>query len=400
MITFNKMALKMRGISSPGRSIRLLWALLAIICFLSENSHGQQWTSRNSGISADLDGVAYGNNMFVAVGEASTVLTSSDGMTWSHRAVETKLSAVTYGTDRFIAIGGSGMATSTDGITWTTHTLPVGQAFAGIAYGAGTFVALNVFGEVATSPDGSVWTPRNTGSSGILGGIVYARNQFVTVGTPGAVLTSPDGVKWAAQKSGTSEELFSVAYGNNHYVAVGKYGIIIVSPDGTNWTTGGLDVGDSLNGVTYGNNEFVAVGVDEFSPGHPGSILTSPDGITWTNVNAPADLELSGVAYGANQFVAVGLQGKILQSGTPSVQPPTLGPLSALPSGAVEVTVTGVAGQTYGIQFSNNLKDWSDLTNVTLTNSVGSFTNLSAPNDKQRFYRGLAKLNFLLRTTR
>src|SRR5262249_12440332 len=146
---------------------------------------------------------------------------------------------------------------------------------------------------------------------------------------------------------------------------------------------GGLDVGDTLNGVTYGNNEFVAVGVDDFNPGHHGSILTSPDGITWTNVNASADLELSGVAYGSNQFVAVGLQGKILQSGTPPVQPPTLGPVSPLPSGAVAVTVTGVAGQTYAIQFSSNLQDWSDLTNITLTNSAGSFIDPAAANNNQ-----------------
>jgi len=145
-----------------------------------------------------------------------------------------------------------------------------------------------------------------------------------------------------------------------------------------------------LNRVTYGNNEFVAVGVDDFKPGHLGSILTSPDGITWTKVNAPANVELSGVAYGANQFVAVGLNGTILQSGTTPIQSPTMGPVSLLPGGAAKVTVTGVAGQTYAIQSSSNLKDWSDLTTVTLTNSAGNFTDPSAPNYQQRFYRGLA----------
>ena len=147
---------------------------------------------------------------------------------------------------------------------------------------------------------------------------------------------------------------------------------------------------DTLNGITSGNNEFVAVGVDELSPNRSGSILTSPDGITWTNANAPANYELSGVAYGANQFVAVGLNGTILQSGTPNIQPPTLGPVSFLPSGVAKVAVTGMAGQTYAIQSSSNLKDWSDLTTVTLTNSAGSFTDPSAASNQQRFYRGRA----------
>jgi hypothetical protein len=390
MITFNTMTLKMRGIFAIARSIRLLWALLAIVCFLSENGHGQQWTSRNSGISADLNSVAYGNNIFVAVGEAPTILTSADGITWAQHGVAAKLSGVTYGNDRFIAIRGSTVATSTNGITWATVTVP-GKLFWTIAYGASTFVTLDVFGNVATSPDGLVWTPQSTGTSGILGGIVYAKNQFVAVGTPGIVLTSSDAVKWTAQNSGIRDQLYSVTYGNNQYVAVGQYGIIITSPDGTNWTARGDEVEDTLNGVTYGDNEFVAVGVDDFQPGHHGSVLTSPDGITWTKVNAQANVELSAVAYGANQFVAVGVNGTILQSSTPPIQPPTLGAISPLPNGAIEVTLTGVAGQTYAIQFSSDLKNWSDLTNIILTNSAGSFTDPAAADNKQRFYRGLVK---------
>jgi hypothetical protein len=395
MSTFNAMTLKMRGcISAPARSIRLLCPLFAIFCSLSENGHCQPWTSRPSGTSADLSGVTYGNNIFVAVGDSLTILTSPDGITWTKRVSRvgaTELTGVTYGNGRFIAIGGLNIATSTDGITWTTNTFQPGKALFGIAYGAATFVALDAFGDVATSLDGSVWTAQSTGAKGPLSGIVYAGNQFVAVGLIGTVLTAPDGVKWTVQNPGTVDDLYSVTYGNNQYVAVGQYGIIITSPDGTNWTTRGLDVINTHNGVTYGNNEFVAVGFDSLSPNRNSSILSSPDGITWTNVNSPADYELSGVAYGANQFAAVGLHGTILQSGTPTIQPPTLGPVSLLPGSAVEVTVTGVAGQTYSIQFSSNLKDWPDLTNITLTNSAGSFTDPSAANNNQRFYRGLAK---------
>ena len=387
------MTLKMSGfIFAPVRSIRLFWALFAMSCFLSESGYCDPWTSRPSGTSSNLNSVAYGKNIFVAVGDGLTILSSPDGITWTKRVSRVGaagLNGVTYGNDRFVVIGPRDMAISTDGISWTTNTLGPGKGLFAVAYGAATFVGLDAFGDVATSPDGSVWTAQSTGSLAPLSGIVYSGNQFVAVGDIGTVLTSQDGVKWAAQKSGTIEELYSVTYRNNQYVAVGQYGIIVTSPNGTNWTTGGEDVTDTLNGVTYGNNEFVAVGVDELSPNRNGSILTSPDGITWTNANAPANYELFGVTSGANQFVAVGFHGTILQSGAPTIQPPTLGPVSPLQSGAVEVTVTGVAGQTYAIQSSSNLRDWSDLTTVTLTNSAGSFTDPSAASNQQRFYRGL-----------
>ena len=388
------MTLKMRAcIFAPARSIRLLWAFFAIFCFVSEYGHCQPWVSRSSGTTVDLNSVAYGINIFVAVGDGLTILSSPDGITWTKRVSRVGaagLNGVTYSNDRFIAIGPHDIASSTDGISWTTNTLGSAKGLDAIAYGAATFVGVNALGNVATSPDGSVWTAQSTGSIAPLGGIVYAGNRFVAVGGIGTVLTSPDGVKWAAQNPGTSEELYSVTYGNNQYIAVGQDGIIVTSPDGTNWTTRGLEVTDTLNGITSGNNEFVAVGVDELSPNRNGSILTSPDGITWTNANAPVNYELSGVAYGANQFVAVGLNGTILQSGTPNNQPPTLGPVSFLPSGVAKLAVTGVAGQTYAIQSSSNLKDWSDLTTVTLTNSAGSFTDPSAASNQQRFYRGRA----------
>src|SRR5262245_21657002 len=98
MITSNTMTLKMSGcILAPAGSIRWLWASFAIFCFLSENGHCNTWTSRPSGTSADLNCVAYGNNIFVAVGETQAILTSADGITWTPRVVEARLSGVTYG---------------------------------------------------------------------------------------------------------------------------------------------------------------------------------------------------------------------------------------------------------------------------------------------------------------
>jgi hypothetical protein len=68
-----------------------------------------------------------------------------------------------------------------------------------------------------------------------------------------------------------------------------------------------------------------------------------------------------------------------------------LGPVLLLSGGAVQVGVTGLAGQTYPIQASTNLVNWDSLTNITLTNLSGQFIDLSATNYNRRFYRALVQ---------
>ena len=62
---------------------------------------GTTWTLRIPGFN-DLNGVAYGDGLFVAVGNRGTILTSPDGVNWTARTSGTSnnLYAVTYGNGR------------------------------------------------------------------------------------------------------------------------------------------------------------------------------------------------------------------------------------------------------------------------------------------------------------
>jgi hypothetical protein len=66
-----------------------------------------------------------------------------------------------------------------------------------------------------------------------------------------------------------------------------------------------------------------------------------------------------------------------------------LGRILLLSGGAVQVGVTGLAGQTYPIQVSTDLVNWDFLANVTLTNLSGGFIDASGTNVSQRFYRAV-----------
>ncbi|MDT7910494.1 WD40/YVTN/BNR-like repeat-containing protein, partial [Thermus sp.] len=197
------------------------------------------WTPRTSGTRNWLYGVTYGNGLFVAGGMNRTILTSSDGVTWTpQRTPETgytfSLNDVTYGNGLFVAVGDFGtILTSPDGVNWTQRTSGTSYSLRGVAYGNGLFVAVGDFDTILTSPDGVSWTPQRTpvtGSIFYLYNVTYGNGLFVAVGGTGAILTSPDGVSWTPQTSGTGNTLYGVTYGNGRFVAVGMYGTILTSP--------------------------------------------------------------------------------------------------------------------------------------------------------------------------
>jgi hypothetical protein len=71
-----------------------------------------------------INSVAFGNGRFVAVGDFGTVLTSTDGLSWS---VQDPLGGpglrkVTYGNGLFVSVGDAGtILTSSDGSNWTAQ---------------------------------------------------------------------------------------------------------------------------------------------------------------------------------------------------------------------------------------------------------------------------------------
>jgi hypothetical protein len=246
---------------------------------------GTLWTQGTGLPGGDLYSVAYGQNLYVAVGASGTLVTSSDGISWSTPAssdyVQTvnNLNAITYGNGTFVAVGDNG---------WTVH-----------------------------STDGVHWTSISSGITlNNLEGIVYADGQFVAVGESGTIVTSPGGAIWvtagyAAAAADTSDDLSSVTYGNGMFVAVGSDGATtFVSTDAASWNQGGngLNFGD-MNGVTIGNGQFVVVD-------NSGDIATSTDGLNWTP-QASTGENFYGIGYGNGFFVAVGDSGAIyLSSGT------------------------------------------------------------------------------------
>ena len=273
------------------------------------------WTIR-TGSRLYLRAVAYGDGLFVAVGDDRDVMTSPDGITWTTRTgVFSNWGSIAYGNGVFVVAAGgptphSGIMTSPDGITWTSRTAAAANDWFSVAYGNGLFVAVSTSGtgdRVMTSPDGITWTSRTSAADNSWLSVAYGDGLFVAVsstGTGNRVMTSPDGITWTIRTSAADNVWRSVTYGDGLFVAVADSGTgnrVMTSPDGITWTSRTSAADHDWLSVTYGDGLFVAVA----DTGARDNVMTSTDGITWTSRVNTANYPWRSVTYGDGLFVAV-----------------------------------------------------------------------------------------------
>ena len=174
------------------------------------SADGQTWSAASSGAGGNgLLAVGFGSSRYVAVGVGGALLTSTDGgVNWtaptSIPAGLLDLRAVVYGIDastattttaaigRFVAVGASGtLLTSTDGLTWTaidnaTSGLPLTHINS-ITYGT-QFVLVGDGGAIYTSTSGTSWLAAASGSTSNLKAVTHNAYSYSAVGATGTNL--------------------------------------------------------------------------------------------------------------------------------------------------------------------------------------------------------------------
>ncbi len=273
------------------------------------------WQVQTMG-SNGLKGVAYSPdlNLFAAVGNSGTILTSPDGDIWTPRSsgITSTLEKVVYGRARFVAVGSGGaIVTSFNGQTWNPGSSGTGAVLYGVACNNDLFVAVGAGGTILTSPDGISWSPASSGTINVLYGVGYGNGLFVALGAYGTILTSPNGVNWTPRDAGTQQWLWRVAHGHGTFVALGSAGLTAISADGMDWVPYAQGTGSftELTDIRFVNGLFMAVGPN-------GTLLTSTAGEkgTWQMHPTGTTDRLESLAYGNHRLVMVGQNGTILRS--------------------------------------------------------------------------------------
>lgn len=282
-------------------------------------------------ISGFANQLIYVNNQFVAVGANESglltgmVATSSNGIAFQQTQVNYPvLNAIAYGFGKYIAGGQeSTLIYSTNLSTWQRASInPVPTAstsFSAIQCNSNICYALaNRLGSgyIYSSSDGINWNlVNNFTSNNPLNALAVESNTFVAVGNHGAIAYN-SGSGWTQLVTPpTDKQLLSIAYGNGSFIIVGggdanpllSFSQIILQNSGNldtwNIVYSSDEVMHTLNSVIYANNRFAVVGeglITILPDDTVGYSITGASG-TW-NLHHLATLSSSTLAYGTVSY--------------------------------------------------------------------------------------------------
>jgi len=318
-------------------------------------NNNTSWVNQGNGIQK----IGYNGSLYVMCGSSGGIATSTDLVNWTYRS---SLSSTTWSTNQIQDIvwtgskwviagaagtystGTSGIATSTDGITWSYQSgiMPPSWLEA-IVWTGSKLVVGGDYGYIGTSTDGATWTYQDDLSksltswgfddNNIVNSMATNGTTIVAVGagtkTDGGingvrVATSTDGITWTNQLGLASTAwtaygpALRVVWTGSVFAVVGDSGKFATSPDGITWTyrsglyaAGGAHVTNPVGPgdlYTYGSPvSMIWTGTKFVVGGYSGKIFTSPDGITWTNQTG-----LSSTTFGTATVYALGWSGSTM----------------------------------------------------------------------------------------
>jgi len=157
------------------------------------------WTRLSLGLIVDIHSIEYNDPLFVAVGNAGTILTSNDG-----------------------------------GVTWSINNTFTNKNIYSVKFFNNNWIAVGEKGLVMTSVDGFAWNVYTAGVTFTLRDVAYLRNQYFAVGDKGIILESLDGTVWSTRISGQSDDIKSLANNSRFPVLAGSNGLVLTeSPNFT-----------------------------------------------------------------------------------------------------------------------------------------------------------------------
>ncbi len=320
------------------------------------------WAARSTLLRNWLWDAVWVPNLFVAVGDRGTILSSGNGVSWTLEYpplvfTNTVFLGVGGSTNLLVAAGSSGAVAyspyaladvlvtnefgivvtqqvNTLGVVWhEVDPRPASHDLQGVCSHAGRSWICGDRGTVFSSENGYQWTAHPTPVTNFLSSICGFPGGLVASGDDGALMHSPDGTNWSSVTSGTTDWIYRLRERDGQLVAVGQNGLVLTSTNGTSWTRQNTGVTQWLNDVTRVGDRWWAIGTQ-------GTVLSSTNLVDWKAVGCITMKALYGAATDTRQLVVVGIEGIVLRS--PIV--PDRTPVEIL-SYAHEIGTNGTAAQ-------------------------------------------------------
>ncbi len=385
------------------------------------NATGSVWVNRYNSVRNWIWEITRTADLYVAVGDQATIMTSADGVNWDlelppNTATNAVLLGVGGNSNLLVAVGNRGTLlyspaswtnvitanyhgsttvlstnlVNTMGIQWSHLTnAPTTNDLHAVAASTSGYLVAGGNGCIFFSATGTQWTPATNGSKAFLSGATWFPGGFVVVGDRGTISTSVTGTNWNNVTTGTTNWIYRVRYLNGQLVAVGQNGTILTSPNASTWTLRTTGITNWLNDVAFAGDTYYAVG-------NQGTVLASSNAINWVSIGTLTYKSLFGAATFGQQLVVAGIEGAILRSPIlPDTTPVSL-PQFAFSSSTNGLTqklflITGHTDQQFNLESSTNLMQWVPGPTLEIYESDGTLLYLeTSTNQASEFFRARA----------
>ncbi|MCZ6672773.1 MAG: hypothetical protein O7C75_07530 [Verrucomicrobia bacterium] len=190
--------------------------------------------------SVSLFSIQYGHGWFVAVGgidagpsSQGEIWVSRDARTWSKTYDEPhdRFDDVEFGNGLFLGRAGTDFFVSTDALNWEqVETEGLSGIPSDIEFGEGVFVNAGRLGGIYTSEDGVNWALARQEDEEAWYGVGYRNGYFVATGISGKLATSSDGgITWIDRIPDTQESLWHGVTAAGKMVVIGDNGLLMTS---------------------------------------------------------------------------------------------------------------------------------------------------------------------------
>jgi len=212
------------------------------------------------------------------------------------------------------------IASSTDGVTFTSRVTSGYGSFWGVDYQNGMFIVCGDGGAILTSTDAITWTPQTSGVAVALEGALYYDGMYLVTGNSSNILKSYNKTTWTLQNSGFAK-IVSPIWSGSKFISFGALGYYYASDDyAETWTPTLFDITDggfsSQGCVSTGSKLIVAGYIGRSGVYTPAVIISSDEFATYTVVelNALTGCVFYDIAYGNGVAVAIGQPNMIMWS--------------------------------------------------------------------------------------
>lgn len=265
---------------------------------VSRSPTGSSWIQTDTPFDA-ISAVRWNGTLYCAIGRDVSfnhkVGVSFDGVFWQVNDMPSgNWDKLIWNGSTFLALDNNSnhVALSNNGISWTTHALPVSLAqFGDVAWNGTVFCCVTPdvgAGSVcATSPNGSTWTLR--------AGFPNDMADFVNICWNGTVFcaisdskscTSQDGITWSTHAGWPAfQGYFTLISNGTDLLSISSDNSLISPDNGVTWNAYPFPSSDNWTTTCWNGHIYLVM---VFNNGTPSDQITiSADGQTWTPITLP-----------------------------------------------------------------------------------------------------------------